>query len=86
MLICAALQRRAEFEITEAAGAELAEVGQVLAELGGFDAGGFGQGFAGDGADVVFLEALEATEVHGQSIDCLARDLSSQCFLQRREG
>src|SRR5436190_10606870 len=33
--------------VTETAGAELAEVGQVFAELGGFDAGGFGESLAG---------------------------------------
>src|SRR6185436_14814410 len=32
--------------VTEAASAELSEVGEVLPQLGGFNASGFGQGFA----------------------------------------
>ncbi len=61
--------------VAEAAGAELAEVGEVFAELGGFDTGGLGERFGGDGVDVVHLEALEAALVDGESVDRLSRDV-----------
>ncbi len=64
--------------VAEAAGAELSEVGEVLAELGGFDAGGAGQGLAGDGLDGVVPQALEAAEVDGQPIDGFPGDLISR--------
>jgi len=68
--------------VTESASAELAEVSEVFAELSGFDAGGFGEGFAGDGADVVLFETLQATEIDRQAVNCLARNFSSKSFLQ----
>jgi hypothetical protein len=68
--------------VTKTPGAELAEIGEVFAKLSRFNAGGFGEGFAGYGADVVFLKALEAAEVNGQPVNRLARDFSSDWFLQ----
>ena len=68
--------------VTEAAGAELAEVGEVLAELGGFDAGGAGEGFAADGLYFVFLETLQAAQVDAETIDRLAGDFGSAALLQ----
>lgn len=49
--------------IAEAAGSEVADVGEVLAELGGFDAGGAGERDGGDGIDAVGAEALEGAVV-----------------------
>jgi hypothetical protein len=43
--------------------------------LGGFDTGGLGERFGGDGVDVVHLEALEAALVDGESVDRLSRDV-----------
>ena len=68
--------------VAEAARAELAEVGEVLAQLRGFDARDFRQRLAGDSANVVRLEPLEAAQIDGQTINRLARDLWAMCFFQ----
>src|SRR5688572_5555134 len=46
--------------VSEPARAELAEVSEILAKLSGFHASGFGERFAGDGADVILLKPLQA--------------------------
>jgi hypothetical protein len=55
--------------VAEAARAELAEVGQVLAELRGLDAGCLCEGSGGDRGDAVGLEALEAAVVEGKTVN-----------------
>lgn len=57
--------------IAEAAGSEVADVGEVLAKLGGFDAGGAGERDGGDGIDAVGAEALEGAVVDGHPVDGL---------------
>ena len=51
--------------VAQAAGAEGAEVGEVLPELGGLDAGGLGERLAGDGADEVLAQPGEAAHIDG---------------------
>lgn len=66
--------------IAEAAGSEVADVGEVLAELGGFDAGGAGERDGGDGIDAVGVEALEGAVVDGHPVDGLFGDrLPERC-------
>ncbi len=60
--------------VAKSAGAEVAEVGKVFAELGGGDAGDLGERFAGDGADAVVVEALEAAEIEGEAVEGFARN------------
>ena len=68
--------------IAEAAGSEVADVGEVLAELGGFDAGGAGERDGGDGIDAVGVEALEGAVVDGHPVDGLFGDrLPERCAI-----
>ena len=57
--------------VAEAAGSEVADVGEVFAKLGGFDAGGAGEGDGGDGIDAVGTEALERAVIDGHPVDGL---------------
>ena len=68
--------------VSQAAGAELTEVSQVFAELSWLHAGSGGQGVAGNGADGVGFEAVEATQVKGEAIDRLAGNLWADGFFQ----
>ena len=70
--------------ITEAARAERAEVGEVLAELRGLDAGGPGERLAGNGADAVLAQPREAAQINRKTINRLARDDWPAVFLQGR--
>ena len=67
--------------IAQAAGAELAEIGEILAKLRRLDAGGGGERVAGDGADRVRLEPVQAAQVNGQTINRLAGNLGTARFL-----
>ena len=60
--------------IAEAAGSEVADVGEIFPELGGLDAGGAGEGDGGDGVNAVGAEALEGAVVDGHPVDGLFRD------------
>src|SRR6202034_222437 len=68
--------------IAEAAGAELAEIGEVLAQLGGFDARDFGERFTGNRAHGIVLEPREAAQVDGQTINRFARNFWTVRFFQ----
>src|SRR5690606_35137279 len=68
--------------VAEPAGSELAKIGEILAQLGGLHARGLGEGFAGNSANFICLQALQAAEVDAQAIDRLAGNLSSDRFLQ----
>ncbi len=52
----------------------MADVGEIFAELGGFDACGAGEGDGGNGIDAVCTEALERAVVDGHPVDGLFRD------------
>ena len=71
--------------VAQAARAELPEISQVFAQLGGFDAGRLGQGFTGDGADAVALKALERTEIDRKPVNGFAWNFCSETFLQVEE-
>ncbi len=70
--------------IAEAAGAELSEVSQVFAELSGFYAGCFRQGFTGDGANPVVVQSLKTTQIYGKPIDGFARNFWAGQLFQAR--
>lgn len=73
--------------IAEAAGSEVADVGEVLAELGGFDAGGAGERDGGDGIDAVGAEALEGAVVDGHPVDGLfGNRLPERCASHCRDS
>ena len=68
--------------VTEAARAERAEIGEVLAELRGLDAGGLGQRLAGNRADAVFAQPRQAAQVKRETINRLAGDDRAAVFFQ----
>ena len=68
--------------IAQAAGAEGAEIGQILAQLRGLDDSGFRQGFAGHGGDAIFPQPGEAAQIDGEAINRLARNDGWHRFLQ----
>ncbi len=72
--------------VAEAARAELAEIGEVLAKLGGLDARDLGQRLAGDGADGVVLQPRQAAQINGQTIDRFARNFRAVGFFQAAKG
>ncbi len=88
--------RRAEFlgnffgqfrhVVAQAARAERAETGEVLAELRGFDAGGLGERLAGNGAEAVLAQPREAAQINGKTINRLARNGRPAGFLQARKN
>ena len=88
--------RRAEFVgdffrqirhvITEAARAEGAEISEVLAQLGGFDAGGLGERLAGNGADAVLAQPRQTTEINRETINRLARNDCGAFFFKARRN
>ena len=55
--------------IADAAHAEFAEIGEVLADLGGVDAAGARQEFRGDHLGTLALEGLQHLDIHGQALD-----------------
>ena len=71
--------------VTQAARAELAEVGEVLAQLGGLDASDPGERLAGDGADGVVAEAREAAQINRETINRLAAMTGRSNFFKPRK-
>src|SRR6266404_6273154 len=49
--------------VPETSRAKLAKVGEVFAQLSGFDAGDFGKRFAGDSSEVVIFEPDQAAQI-----------------------
>ena len=72
--------------IPDPAHAELAEVGEVLPDLGGVQSEALGQILGGDGLDPVLLELLEAPRVHRQTPDRHLGDLAEPVPRTRRHG
>ena len=72
--------------VAEAAGTELAEVGEVLAELCGLDSGGAGEGGGADGGHAVIVEFLKATVIDGKPVDGLFRDVNLADFFGEFHG
>ena len=68
--------------VAEAARAEGAEIGEVLAQLRGLDAGGLGQRLAGNGADAVLAQPRQAAQINRKTINRLARDDRAAVFFQ----
>src|ERR1017187_2445777 len=68
--------------VTEAAGAERAEAGEVFAELRGFDAGGLRQRLAGNRADAILAQPRQAAQVNRETVNRLARDDGTAGFFQ----
>ncbi len=60
--------------VAKAARAERAEIGEVFAELGGFDAGGLGERFAGNRADAILAQPGEAAQINRKTINRLLRN------------
>lgn len=61
--------------VAEAAGAELAEVGEVFAELCGLHPGGPGKGGGADGLDVVHVELLQTTMIDRKAVNRFFRNI-----------
>src|SRR5207237_2822400 len=68
--------------VPQSPGAELAEVGQVFTQLGGFDPGRFSQGLTGDRADGIALQTLQAAQIDREPINRFARYFRSNGFFQ----
>jgi hypothetical protein len=68
--------------VPQTARAELAEVSQIFAKLGGLDARHLGQGLAGNRAQAIGLEALQAAQVRRQSVNCLPGDVRTEDLVQ----
>jgi hypothetical protein len=70
--------------VADAADAELTEVGEVLADLGGVEMKLLGQRLRGDGLDTCGLELVEAAQIHGEPVGCeLGNRLSGRLPLVR---
>jgi hypothetical protein len=67
---------------SEAARAEGAEIGEVLAQLRRLNASSAGERLAGNGTDAVFLQARQAAQINRETINRLARDDWAFRFLQ----
>lgn len=63
--------------VAETPGAELAEIGQVLAELGWLHSGRHRQGLAADRLQAVTFQAVKAPKVEGKTVDRLPGDFRS---------
>jgi hypothetical protein len=61
--------------VTEPARAELPEVSQILAQLGGLDPRRLRERRRGDGGDLVMFEALEASLIKGEPVDRLTGNI-----------
>src|ERR1039458_5873027 len=72
--------------VAQAAGAELSKVSHVLAKLGGFDAGGAGQGIAGAGAKPIGLEPPQAAQINGQPVNCFPRNFCTNDLFQAAQS
>ena len=72
--------------VAESARAELAEVSEVFAELGGLDAGDFGERLTGNGLNIIVPQPRQTPRIYGQAVDRLARNFRAMRFLQAGEN
>jgi len=71
--------------VAESTRAERAEVGEILAELRGLDAGGLRECLARNRADAVLFQPCKAAQINRKAINRLARDFRTVVSFQSAE-